>query len=63
MLDELNPKSVLVYGRMPDNIFTEFKHRTQFINYPDWISEKKNAPAHINRCKICLTAYKRSIIL
>lgn len=46
MLDELNPKVVLVYGRMPDNIFTEFKHRTQFINYPDWISEKKRTGSH-----------------
>ena len=31
---------------MPDNIFAEYKYRTQFINYPDWISEKKRTGSH-----------------
>lgn len=41
MLDELEPKIVLVYGPMPPKIFNEFKDKTQFIHYSDWISKKK----------------------
>lgn len=40
MLDVLEPEFVLVYGSMPDAIFTPFLHRTQFIQYPDWISKQ-----------------------
>lgn len=39
MLDELMPEVVLVYGRMPDSIFGGLKHKTNFVNYPDWISK------------------------
>ena len=39
MLDELMPEVVLVYGRMPDSIFCGLKHKTNFVNYPDWISK------------------------
>ncbi len=41
MLDELTPKVVLVYGCMPKSVFEEFKDRTDFVNYPDWISTKR----------------------
>ena len=41
MLDELKPEIVLVYGAMPDEIFNEFKDKTKFIQYTDWISKKK----------------------
>ncbi len=41
MLDELTPEVVLVYGGMPDAIFSEFEGRTQFVNYADWISCKR----------------------
>lgn len=41
MLEELQPKIVLVYGSMPDSIFNEFKNLTQFIQYDDWITKKK----------------------
>ena len=41
MLDELEPEVVLVYGAMPDSVFDGLKDRTQFINYPDWLSSKK----------------------
>ncbi len=41
MLDELTPEVVLVYGGMPDVIFSEFEGRTQFVNYADWISCKR----------------------
>ena len=41
MLDELEPIVVLVYGAMPDSIFGDIKHLTQFVQYPDWISSVK----------------------
>ena len=41
MLEELEPEIVLVYGSMPEKIFGDLKHRTQFIQFPDWISRKK----------------------
>lgn len=41
MLDELEPKVVLVYGAMPNSVFDEFKNKTEFVNYPDWISTKR----------------------
>lgn len=41
MLDELTPEVVLVYGGMPNVIFDQFRTRTNFVNYPDWISVKK----------------------
>ena len=39
MLDELKPQVVLVYGSMPKKIFDDIKSKTNFINYPDWISK------------------------
>lgn len=39
MLDELNPQVVLVYGSMPKSIFGGIKNKTEFVNYPDWISK------------------------
>ena len=41
MLAELEPKVVLVYGSMPESVFFGLQDKTQFINYPDWISLKK----------------------
>ncbi|WP_297671158.1 DUF4417 domain-containing protein, partial [Thomasclavelia sp.] len=41
MLEELQPKIVLVYGSMPDSIFNEFKSLTKFVQYDDWITKKK----------------------
>ena len=41
MLDELEPKVVLVYGSMPRQIFEGLNNRTHFVNYPDWITYKK----------------------
>jgi len=38
MLDELKPRIVLVYGSMPDKVFTEYKDKVQFLLYPDWTS-------------------------
>ena len=38
MLDYLKPKVVLVYGLMPDEIFSKFKGRTRFVGFSDWAS-------------------------
>ena len=42
MIDELEPKIVLVYGSMPEEVFSEFNQRTKFVLYPDWISKKRS---------------------
>ena len=36
MLEVLVPKVVLVYGSMPSDIFRDYLHCTEFIQYPDW---------------------------
>lgn len=41
MLDYLNPKVVLVYGSMPDDIFLRHRGKTCFIRFDDWITLKK----------------------
>ena len=41
MLEELEPEVVLGYGSMPESIFGEFKNKTNFIQYNDWIKKKK----------------------
>lgn len=41
MLDELEPKVVLVYGAMPDIIFHGLETRTEFVQYPDWTTRMK----------------------
>lgn len=42
MLEELEPKVVLVYGAMPDKIFGDLQSKTQFIQYPDWTTRMKS---------------------
>lgn len=37
-IEKLMPKTVLVYGAMPDDIFYEFKDKTKFINYQSYTS-------------------------
>ena len=41
MLQELEPKVVLVYGSMPDDIFKDYINSTKFVQYDDWTSRKK----------------------
>ena len=41
MIKELEPKIVLVYGRMPEAIFEEFKTKTKFYRYDDYITERR----------------------
>ena len=36
MLDTLDPEVVLVYGAMPNDVFGDYLHCTEFIQYPDW---------------------------
>lgn len=35
-LEAVQPKLVLVYGNMPDDIFGPYKSETKFISYPSW---------------------------
>lgn len=42
MLDAISPRMVLVYGRMPGEIFRgDIVERTQFVRYDDWTALKK----------------------
>ena len=41
MLDELKPQVVLVYGSMSEEIFGGLQSKTNFVNYPDWISRMR----------------------
>lgn len=43
MLDELEPEVVLVYGAMPDKIFSGLRGKTSFVQYPDWTTRMKQA--------------------
>lgn len=38
MIETLEPEIVLVYGSMPDEVFKDFKGKTKFICYPNWIA-------------------------
>lgn len=39
MLETLEPEIVLVYGSMPDSVFSEFLNRTRFVQYDNWIKK------------------------
>lgn len=41
MLNELEPKVVLVYGSMPKKIFNNLNTQTKFIQYPDWLTRMR----------------------
>lgn len=41
MLDELEPRVVLVYGAMSDSIFHGLSAKTEFVRYQDWIKLMK----------------------
>ncbi len=38
MLEELTPKTVLVYGAMSNSVFGNYSKYTKFITCPDWIT-------------------------
>lgn len=41
MIEEVQPRYVIVYGSMPPVVFDEFKDKTTFIQFDDWITTKK----------------------
>lgn len=41
MVDYLEPALVLVHGAMPDDVFGNVLHKSEFIRYPDWTSRMK----------------------
>lgn len=43
MMKELEPQVVLVYGAMPETLFSEVKDLATFIQYPDWMTRMKRA--------------------
>lgn len=43
MLNELQPKVVLVYGSMPDKIFRGLENKTKFIQFQDWTTKMKQS--------------------
>lgn len=49
MLEELEPKVVLVYGSMNDKIFGEYKKDVKFVNYPDWDTFIHKEASHGNK--------------
>lgn len=40
MIYYLEPKTILVYGTMQNNVFDEYKEKVQFVHYEDWITSK-----------------------
>jgi len=41
MIEKVKPKTVLVYGRMPNALFEPFVDSAEFIRYDDWTTIKK----------------------
>ena len=41
MLNEIEPRCVIVYGSMPAVVFDEFKGKTKFIQFDDWTTQKR----------------------
>ena len=37
MLETLEPEVVLVYGSMPDPVFEDYRHLTEFVQYENWM--------------------------
>ena len=46
MLTTLQPNTVIVYGRMPDNVFEQYSKDTTFIHFDDWTSTVKRKEVH-----------------
>lgn len=40
MIDTLEPKVVLVYGSMPDSVFRDYLHETQFVQFNNWTTTR-----------------------
>lgn len=46
MLKQLEPKMVIVYGYMPNDIFEEFKKDTKFVRYPSEFEQTRKGGGH-----------------
>lgn len=42
MLEELTPQAVVVYGTMPEDVFSDYYSCTNFYRFNDWISDRKS---------------------
>ncbi len=42
MMETLEPKTVLVYGSMADNVFEKYFKYAQFVRYDDWTTRMKS---------------------
>lgn len=49
MLDELEPKAVIIYGSMPKKLFDQYLGYTDFYRIPDWTTLKKGGSSHGDR--------------
>lgn len=38
MIKKLKPKSIIVHGSMPEDVFSSYINNVDFINYEAWIS-------------------------
>lgn len=41
MIKFLQPKTLIVYGAMPEEVFGEFRQKTEFIKFNDWTSIRR----------------------
>lgn len=46
MLETVSPKTIFVYGAMPEKIFGEFQDKWHFVQYPDWVTIKRGRNAN-----------------
>ena len=49
MLEELEPRVVLVYGPMPPAIFADYEDSTRFVRYEEWTARQRRGDRHGDR--------------
>lgn len=42
MIEEIQPRCVIVYGSMSDIVFKDLKNKTEFIQFDDWTTTRRN---------------------
>ena len=42
MIEEIQPRCVIVYGSMSDIVFKDLKDKTKFIQFDDWTTTRRN---------------------
>ena len=45
MMETLEPRVVLVYGSMPDKVFSQYTSCARFVQYPDWTTRSHGGDA------------------